>query len=345
MQDLMIVIGISILALMGHGARKKRWLEWLVRGIIAFLCFSEANYVLYGATLVERHHAFYYGAVTGMCVASILALFYIFRLPLSYILTGVQDLVSLNFFASLLKKLRDKGTLLPYEKVFVPSSIPHLVGLFVYISAFGYLLSGIHPSEFDLPGLPIPIPVQLDQLIAYNGLGLVLLSVCGVGIYVSRSPKETLKRLGLCKLTLPQVAIGVSLIFISFFYDALWSIFTHHASGDLASKLAMYNSGTFAAGGSLSAAIIIAMATAICAGVGEETLMRGALQPALGILPAALLHGVLHAQFAHTPIFVVQIALWSTIIGIVRHYTNTTTTIIGHAGFNLVTTFLFAFNP
>jgi hypothetical protein len=32
-------------------------------------------------------------------------------------------------------------------------------------------------------------------------------------------------------------------------------------------------------------------------------------------------------------------------MGLVRRFTNTTTTIIGHAGYNFVTTFLFSFNP
>ncbi|MBI4533119.1 MAG: CPBP family intramembrane metalloprotease [Candidatus Melainabacteria bacterium] len=115
--------------------------------------------------------------------------------------------------------------------------------------------------------------------------------------------------------------------------------------GDLASKLAGYNAGTFNAGGGLGPAVILALLTGICAGVGEETLMRGAVQPALGIVPAALLHGLLHGQFAHAPIFIIQVAGWSLLLGIVRHYTNTSTTIIGHAGFNFITAFMFAFNP
>ena len=79
--------------------------------------------------------------------------------------------------------------------------------------------------------------------------------------------------------------------------------------------------------------------------MGEETLIRGALQPVLGIIPAALLHGVLHGQFAHAPLFILQVAGWSIVMGVIKKYTNTTTTIIGHAGFNLVTVFLFSFNP
>jgi len=91
--------------------------------------------------------------------------------------------------------------------------------------------------------------------------------------------------------------------------------------------------------------VVLALATALCAGIGEETLIRGALQPVFGIVPAAIMHGILHGQFAHAPIFMAQVAGWSVLMGLVKRYTNTSTTIIGHAGYNFCTTFLFAFNP
>jgi membrane protease YdiL (CAAX protease family) len=117
--------------------------------------------------------------------------------------------------------------------------------------------------------------------------------------------------------------------------------------GKLGTKLNLYNSGTFVTGGSGDAgeSMVLSLATAFCAGIGEETLMRGAVTPALGIVPAGILHGMLHEQFADSPVFIIQVAIWSCLFGILRKYTNTTTTIIGHAGFNLISTFLFAFNP
>ncbi len=214
------------------------------------------------------------------------------------------------------------------------------------MNTVAYLLICIDPEGFKMPFMPLPIPLILGQLLSYNGLGLIILSFCGIGIYVSRPFKEALSRLALVKPTKTQIGIGIALILISFTYDALWAIYTHRLGGqDLATKLSFYNSGTFAVAGGFVPSVILALATALCAGIGEETLIRGALQPAFGILPAAILHGMLHGQFAHAPIFIVQVAIWSTFMGLVKRYTNTTTTIIGHAGFNFVTTFLFSFNP
>src|SRR5262249_19733470 len=130
----------------------------------------------------------------------------------------------------------------------------------------------------------------------------------------------------------------------SFAYDYIWSLFTQQSG--LGGMLTGYNSGTFATGsGALGGATMLALATGLCAGIGEETLVRGALQPVFGILPAALLHGLLHGQFTHAPIFIIQVAGWSALMGVIRRHTNTSTTIIGHVGYNFLLTFLFAFNP
>jgi membrane protease YdiL (CAAX protease family) len=231
------------------------------------------------------------------------------------------------------------------RRIFVAESMPHLTALWIYVTCLAYILSSIDMSNFNLPALPIPIPVPIDQLFSYNGLGLIMLSVFGVGIFITRKPKEVLQRLGIVKPTLMQIGIGIAMIFVTFAYDWIWSLFTHQFGSNMASRLSNYNAGTFTGGGDALSSFLLALATGIFAGVGEETLIRGALQPVLGIFPAGLLHGALHGQFTHAPIYIVQVAGWSTMMGIVRYYTNTTTTIISHVGFNFITTFLFAFNP
>ncbi|MBX9572816.1 MAG: CPBP family intramembrane metalloprotease [Candidatus Obscuribacterales bacterium] len=233
------------------------------------------------------------------------------------------------------------------ERIFVPSSIPHMNALWIYVTVIAFLLTHTElTSGFQMPSIMIPLPVSLDQLFSYNFMGLLMLSACGVGIFVSRKPMETLRRLGLVKPTFAQVCIGIAGIFVTFAYDFLWSTFTHGQEGlGYADKIAHYNEGAFNPSASAGSAGMLASATGICAGIGEEVLSRGALQPVLGILPAAFLHGVLHAQFAHAPVLILQVFGWSAIMGIIRRYTNTTTTIITHVGFNFISTFLFAFNP
>jgi hypothetical protein len=346
--DFFIVAALGVLGLLAHVASKRRWLEGMLR-VFILGCFM-AEYFVYcnrGPDLLFNPWAS--NMLLFACVATILVLFIPIRRVVSLALTGVELVLSGQILIPLLplfRKVTTWGDFWSSRRVFVPSSIPHMMGLFIYITTVAYLLASTDPGSFQLPVMPIPIPLPISQLFSYNGLGLILLAFCGIGIYVSRAPKEALTRLGWVKPTWPQVGIGLSLIIFSFIYDALWALYTHQLSGqDLASKLSAYNAGTFSTPGGFAPSVVLALATALCAGIGEETLIRGALQPALGILPAAFLHGMLHGQFAHAPIFILQVTLWSCCMGIVRRYTNTTTTIIGHSGFNFVTTFLFAFNP
>ena len=345
MSELVIVVIFAVLGLMAHGARKHRWLEWFIR-VVIFITFGSELFWLCNFTADERaNHWIFFVFITCTAITG-LGLLKIARQGMSNFFSFLNSLICGGMLRELIRRSGGVKDKLLTDPVFVADSIPHLNGLFLYASTILYLLSNMNPGQdMGNPSMPLPIPVELGSLFNYNWVGLMLLSVCGAGIFVGRKPREVFARLGFRKPTLPQVGIGLGIIVFSFTYDLIWSLFTHNASGDLGGKLLNYNSGTFGVVGGLAPSVVLALATAFCAGMGEETLIRGALQPVFGILPAAILHGVLHGQFAHAPIFILQVAGWSTCMGIIKRYTNTTTTIIGHAGFNLVTVFLFSFNP
>lgn len=350
MGDFFIVMGCGILGLMAHGATTRPWLEWTLRFIIVIVFLGE-GLIAAGALVDSGQNSWQGGIAIGTAVATGICLVFYGRKLYSAAFSFLDNIFSGAAAVALYKKASVYDVFTKIH-VFLPNSIPHMVALFIYISTFATLLGAVDPESLvggpdglKLPSLPLPIPVPIDTLFSYNGLGLVLLSFCGVGIFVKRDFKSVLDRLGWKKPSGKQVAIGLGLVVFSFLYDYLWSLYTHNTGTDMATKLAVYNSGTFSVVGGAEKSLILALATAIFAGVGEETLIRGALQPVFGIFPAAVLHGILHAQFNHAPILIIQVALWSCVMGLVRKYTNTTTTIIGHAGFNFLTTFLFAFNP
>jgi len=342
--DFILILILAILGLLSHVARKHRWLEWVLRSLILVVAAMEGLLLITPLELFISPWAI--GAFTLVVPVTFTLLFEPVRRLFSYLFTAIDLLITGQVLIPLIKKQVKASEYYLQHKIFVPSSFPHLMALFIYVTTFAYLVMNVEPDSFKMPFMPLPIPLMLLQLFSYNGVGLVLLSLCGIGIFVTRPYKDAFVRLGWVKPTNKQIGIGLALIVGSFLYDYLWSQITHNLPGqDLATKLSYYNSGTFTANGGLMPSAILALATALCAGIGEETLIRGALQPVFGIVPAALLHGMLHGQFAHAPIFIVQVSIWSMMMGLVRRYTNTTTTIIGHAGFNLVTTFLFSFNP
>lgn len=344
--DFFMVICCSILGLAAHGATTKRWLDWVLRILIGIFVVSESLYCTSIQMTGEVLSAWNRGIFYVMSSVSAIDLIRVCRKGISCVLTAVEYVAGGRFLVDLFKRRKPD---LFADRIFQPDSIPHMVAFFIYVQTMSYLLLTINPADMGFPSItmpmPLPLPEFLSQLLSYNGLGLVVLSFCGVGVFVARKPRECMKRLGWEKPTGAQIGIGLLLIVGTFLYEYIWSIFASSMHQDLGAKLAMYNSGTFSVVGGFGPAVILALATAVFAGVGEETLIRGALQPAFGLVPAGILHGVLHGQFAHAPFFILQVAVWSCLLGIVRKYTNTTTTIICHAGWNFITTFLFAFNP
>ena len=341
--DLIVTIVCSVLALLAHASRRHAFLTILLRFLIILSFLSELM-IMAGLALSGKDVQWGSQVVSVSALLTVLVLFEPMRKAISTGLGAIEYLVSGQLLVKLALKL-DLKQGFALAKTFVPQSVPHMVAFWIYVSACGFLLAGINKDHFNMPALPIPVPVLLEQLLTYNGLSLVFLAFCGIGVMISRKFPEAMSRLGWLKPTWPQVGIGLGLVAFTFAYDAIWAQFTHQMPGNLASQLTNYNAGTFTAGGGAGPSFILALFTGICAGVGEETLFRGAVQPALGILPAAILHGLLHGQFSHAPIYIVQVIGWSACMGIVRRYTNTTTTIICHATFNFLTTFLFAFNP
>lgn len=344
--DMIAIIFCCVLALMAHASRKQGWgwLAWVLRVIFGFSFVAElfTTFIQFG-TSANRWSALICLVMTVLTGGMLLIQF---RKFLSVLFTGANQVISGQVAIAAIKR-QSLVDALKADSIFVPESMPHLTGFWIYVTCLGTLLMNVDPSGIKAPAMPIPMPVPLDQLFSYNGLGLVAVSVCGVGIFITRNPKAVLTRLGIVKPTALQVGIALGMVVFTAAHDYVWSLFTHPMEGAIGGKLANYNSGTFTTGNGAdpNGAAILALATGLCAGIGEETLIRGALQAVFGIFPAGFLHAVLHGQFAHSPMLILQVGLWSTIMGIVRRYTNTTTTIITHVTWNFLSTFLFAFNP
>ncbi len=79
--------------------------------------------------------------------------------------------------------------------------------------------------------------------------------------------------------------------------------------------------------------ILFALLIGVGAGLGEETLFRGAVQPVLGVTLTSILFASMHVQYGPSLllgyVFVLSISL-----GLLRRYINTTASFIAHAGYN-----------
>lgn len=299
--------------------------------------------------------ASWFGSVSvGLSALAFLFLFRPFRSVLSKILTPLNKLAAFDFFrkkgssteqaaASPEPAFRDATML---SQVFLPDSLPHLNGLVLYLLALAVTLQRLQLGGFSAPALAsAPEARSIDFAVCADFFSTLLVVAVGIGLLIRRNPREVLFRLSLVKPGAKEACLGVLLCGFTFFYDYVWSLFTHTPNSPLPAVMRDFNVGSYSAHGDLGSVLLLSIGIALVAGLEEEITNRGALQPALGIVPAAFMHAALHTQFNAAPLFMVQIFGWSMLMGTAKYYTNTTTTIIAHGLFNLISCFLIGFNP
>ncbi len=353
----------------GDPEQRQKW-EKLLRVIYIIYIVSFALPGIHCLIKYPDEH-WYAGVNLGFSFIAFLCLFRPFRALLPFPLTVLNKLASLSFIVDCFRKAKTKENLAEkaeagkgdaekatepsafhdasmLKRIFLPDSLPHLNGLVLYLLSLAYTLLRVNLDGFDSPALKGPPEFrQINMVFAGEFLATLLVIACGLGLFVSRKPKEILRRLSVVKPGKKEFALGISLCLLTFAYDYVWSLFTHSSQnmGSYQSVMRSFNEGTYLGQGDLGGALIVALAIAVVAGVEEEVTNRGALQPVLGIVPAAFLHAALHSQFDSAPLFMIQIFGWSALMGTVKYYTNTTTTMIAHGLFNFISCFLIGFNP
>lgn len=177
-------------------------------------------------------------------------------------------------------------------------------------------------------------------------LPFVVIAFCGVGLGVQRNFRETIARIGYGPITLPQLGIVALLVIgallLSHAADALFA----SLQPGLYEQVGEVSEGLFSPEGlSPLSAILFALLIGVGAGVGEETLFRGALQPRLGITLTSVLWASVHVQYGPS-ILLVYIFVLSIGLGVLRRRVNTTATFLTHAGYNslgVLLTYFFGF--
>jgi membrane protease YdiL (CAAX protease family) len=171
-------------------------------------------------------------------------------------------------------------------------------------------------------------------------LPLALMALVGVGFLTRRDFRATLERLGLRWMTARQwgLVMLVILLFLAFDYTVLWVWqqlwpASHALVSDITTNLFSDLVGPLAA-----------LAVSLSAGIGEEVLFRGALQPRFGLVLTSLLFAVGHAHYGLSPAMV-EVFIVSLVLGLVRLRTNTTTCLVVHAGYDFLDLLLLPYFP
>jgi hypothetical protein len=202
-------------------------------------------------------------------------------------------------------------------------------------------------ASIALALLLLPVPVRLvinDMMDAFTGtgkplvdegalvaqlVGEVALAAAAVGLWVARPAPATRERLGLTAMSgrdwlVAGVGLGVVIALNSGMeaieharLPALWA-----ADQEMGQLIA----------GNLNVAASILLG--VSAGVGEELLVRGALQPRAGLFWASVLFMCGHVQY--TWFGMLTILMLGISLGVIRARANTTTAIVVHALYDMV---------
>lgn len=162
-----------------------------------------------------------------------------------------------------------------------------------------------------------------------TGLPMILFALVGVGLFIRRHWRATFERLGLRRPTGKQLllAVGLTLLLLGFelAINLVWQV-ADPAGFDALTEVteSLYGNLMTVSG---------ALALGLSAGISEELLFRGAVQPRLGLVLSSVLFTVGHLQYGLT-IATLGVFVMGLVLGLVRSRTHTTICILIHAGYN-----------
>ena len=160
-------------------------------------------------------------------------------------------------------------------------------------------------------------------------LPFLLAAALGVGLFIRRGPRATLNRLGFVRPTPWQIVLALGAAFVFFGFGSAMDNLGHALSPDTAQKVDAANQRLFGQLGNPVGIATIALSAGIC----EEALFRGAMQPRLGILWTALVFTTVHTQYGLS-LDAVAVLILAIGLGLLRRFTNTTASTTCHVVYN-----------
>jgi uncharacterized protein len=211
-----------------------------------------------------------------------------------------------------------------------PDNPVHALALTLAVVLFGGSLSLLLFT--DLLGAAVSQPGETVSDIFVGELPFLLLAVAGVGIFMRRDLREVAGRVGLVRpawwhpiLALAAAgaffAVGQAMIEVSYWLTPSLAHRVDAASQHIFGNLAADPLGL----------VLLAVSPGFC----EEILFRGALQPRLGLIATAVLFASIHTEYGLS-VVILAVFVLALGLGLLRKYTNTTTSMTCHIANNLL---------
>lgn len=161
--------------------------------------------------------------------------------------------------------------------------------------------------------------------------GFVLIAFLGVGVIMRRDWRAVLQRLDLGPVNGRQLLEAVGWIALLVLLQALGGAAWNLIDPEQVAQVEALSERLYEGFGFWHW-----LALAVGAGIGEEILFRGALQPVLGIWFTSVLFAVVHVQYGLLNPATLVLFLLALILGRIKERHNTTVAIFVHFGYNLV---------
>lgn len=209
-----------------------------------------------------------------------------------------------------------------------PDNPVHAFALVLAVIFFGTQVSAIFFTNLASSS---QTALGVGDLVAQD-VGLLILAVAGVGIFIRRDVPQTAARLGLVRPAWWHVVLALASAGAMFAFGQAMIELSRIWTPGVYEQVNASTNQLF--GGLVSAPLGIA-ALALAPGICEEILFRGALQPRVGLLATAVLFTASHSEYGMS-FYLVSVFASALGLGLIRRFTNTTTSAIAHVAYNLI---------
>jgi membrane protease YdiL (CAAX protease family) len=208
-----------------------------------------------------------------------------------------------------------------------PQSRIDMVGLSLLFGVMAFLaISLFAESEPSNATGSVGLADLLLQVILFVGLAFITV---GTGVY--RTLRQAIERLGLRPISVVGVVVAVVSVIGMLFISGTAGLITEWLQPDLIDDLNEVTDELTADVQNVPGAVALGLS----AGIGEELLMRGAVQPRFGMVLTSVFFALLHTQYGWTFVLVGLFGI-SMLLGWLRNRYGTIAPIIAHALFNTI---------
>jgi membrane protease YdiL (CAAX protease family) len=213
-----------------------------------------------------------------------------------------------------------------------PDSTIDMSGLCIVLGLLGvFIANSLAPMAGSPPDEELIPSVGLLELLVQAAFFLAIAYIA-VGLPYWRDLRAATERLGIVAPDARTIGIAVVATFAAFLVAALVGLLQQQLDPELSESLnEIVDQMTGQVQNPIGAVVLGASA-----GIGEEAIFRGALQPRFGILIPSLLFAMLHGPQYGFNVALLGLLGVSIILGLERKYVNTTAAMITHALFNAV---------